>query len=165
MHSCDSMPTLRCDIIDVYLFRRRPGAEFLQVLRAADSKHMPATWHPVMGHVEAGETAVACALRELDEEVGLREGDPSCLGLWALEQVHPFFLAASDEVVLSPRFAGEVAPAWRPRLNREHTSFRWVAAADVGQSFLWPGQRAAIAEITACLLRDGSPAAAALRIR
>jgi 8-oxo-dGTP pyrophosphatase MutT (NUDIX family) len=159
------MPTLRCDIIDVYIFRRGAGAEFLQLLRAADSKHMPATWHPVMGHVEAGETAVACAVRELDEEVGLREGDPAWLGLWALEEVHPFFLTASDEVVLSPRFAAEVATGWRPRLNREHTSFRWVAAGDVDQTFMWPGQRAAIAEIVQSLLREGSAATAALRVR
>ena len=159
------MPTLRSDIIDVYVFRRVPGLELLQLLRAPESHFMPATWHPVMGHIESGETAIACALRELGEEVGLADDDPAFLGLWALEQVHPFFIASRDEIVLSPRFACEVDGDWQPRLNREHTSFRWVQGADTDQAFMWPGQRAAIREIVTVLLTDGSPAASALRIR
>src|SRR5690348_4989804 len=101
-------PKVRTDITDVYVFRQGDGVagrrgdgagagiEFLQVLRA--SEPLGGTWHPVMGHIERGETAAACAVRELKEEVGLGHHDPALLGLWALEQVHPFYIAAIDAI-------------------------------------------------------------------
>jgi 8-oxo-dGTP pyrophosphatase MutT (NUDIX family) len=158
------VPEIRADIIDAYIFRRstpeddtgssqpRPvsgGVELLQLRRARDP--LSATWQPVMGHVEAGETAVACLWRELAEEVGLRARD--AVGAWALEQVHPFFLAQLDAVVMSPRFAVEVESGWSPLLNKEHDDHRWVPAGEAGERFLWPGQHAAIAELRGLLDR------------
>lgn len=154
-------PRVRSDIVDVYIFRRAlPGAEFLQLLRASEPLH--GTWHPIMGHVEAGESAVQTALRELDEEVGLSPRDPDLLGLWALEQVHPYFVAAIDCIVLSPRLVAEVAPDWEPRLNTEHSAARWVSDAS---SFMWPGQRKAVEEVRTEIVDEGSPSGAAVRIR
>lgn len=172
-------PRLRSDVIDVYVFQRSPHAPrplasahpvsgmdsdaqgtarsdayFLQLLRSGPP--LADTWHPVMGHVEAGETAVACAWRELREELGLERSDPRLRGLWALEQVHPFFIAELDAIVLSPRFAAEVEPGWSPKLNDEHSEFRWVAARDVNRLFMWPGQHQACREIAEHLLPDGS---------
>jgi 8-oxo-dGTP pyrophosphatase MutT (NUDIX family) len=157
-------PRLRTDIVDAYVFRRdeRHGVEFLQLLRAGEP--LKSTWHPVMGHVEAGESAVQCALRELEEETGLARENPALLGVWALEQVHPFYVAAMDCVVLSPRFAVEVSPEWSPTLDSEHSNARWVSAKDVGVSFLWPSQRAACAEIIAEVVPKDSPAASIVRI-
>ncbi len=182
-------PGVRTDVVDVYVFRRRvqqaekhigetPPArhvvEFLQVLRA--SEPLAQTWHPVMGHIEPGETAVACALRELDEELGLCAGggaeeddakkqNPALVGVWALEQVHPFFIAELDAIVMSPRFAAEVAGDWQPRLNDEHSAHRWVAAEDAARSFMWPGQHAAVREILEHLLPEGSLSRARLAVR
>jgi 8-oxo-dGTP pyrophosphatase MutT (NUDIX family) len=107
-----------------------------------------------MGHIEEGETAVAAALREVKEEVGLSR--PEMKGFWALEQVHPFFIARRDEIVLSPRFAAEVAPAWEPTLNDEHSAHRWISGHQAGRYFMWPGQGAAIREILESLLRPGA---------
>jgi dATP pyrophosphohydrolase len=159
-------PELRTDIVDVYIFRRVSGAsgadgdpaavDFLQLLRSGDP--MRGTWQPVMGHVERGETAVACAIRELAEEVDLHAGDERFIGLWALEQVHPYYIAAIDTIVHSPRFAAEVARHWQPTLNHEHEAHRWVPARRAAWMFMWPGQAAACKEITGFLLRGG-PAA------
>lgn len=141
-------PRIRADVIDVYVFRitragRGAAVEFLQLLRATPP--LEGTWHPVMGHIEQGENAVNAARRELREELGL--APPSLLDLFALEQVHPFYLPALDAIVCSPRFAARVGPRWRPRLNAEHSRHRWVNARSAPARFMWPGQRAAIAEV------------------
>lgn len=172
-------PALRTDIVDVYVFRdspRDPGdIEFLQMLRA--SQPMGGTWQPVMGHIEPGETAVDTALRELREEASLGPGSvrapvrstPDLLGVWALEQVHPFYIAAIECIVLSPRFAARVHPTWEPVLNHEHTASRWVALPRLAsgaaqqarlaaalQQFMWPGQKATILEILREVVPDDS---------
>lgn len=167
-------PAIRADIIDVYIFRTKTSAkaageiEFLQLLRAKPPLNK--TWHPVMGHIEPGETAVQCAVRELAEEVGLEtpreaHAEGAMLGLWALEQVHPFFIAEIDAIVLSPRFAAQVAPGWEPTLDVSHSQHRWVPRDRVERFFMWPGQLAAIREITESLLPEGSLSREGLRIQ
>ena len=92
-------PRVRSDIVDVYVFRRARaprGLEFLQLLRTGAP--LAATWHPVMGHVERGETAVECAWRELREEIGLAPEDKYLKGMWALEQVYPYYVAEIDQI-------------------------------------------------------------------
>lgn len=152
-------PRIRTDIVDVYIYRHTfSGAsiELLQLLRARDP--MSATWQPIMGHIEAGERAADTAWREVAEEVGLAREDPRIITpLFALEQVWPFYLPESDSIILSPRFALGVAREWMPALNHEHTDARWITwpdhRGDDGEqrpapaSFMWPGQRHAIAEL------------------
>lgn len=170
-------PRLRTDIVEVHVFRE-PGAradvvEFLQILRA--SEPLARTWHPVMGHIEPGETAVAAAIRELREEIALDPAGASFGGMWALEQVHPFFVNEIDAIVLSPRFVVGVAPAWEPTLNAEHAAHRWIAAPrsisdvahlrDATDHFLWPGQKQALAEVLHEIVRTDSSSREHLRIR
>lgn len=180
---------IRADVIDVYVFTRvgagdprartrgparpyedapewkpdRPVVCFLQLLRAGAP--LENTWHPVMGHVHTGETSAACARREMEEELDLGAADPAILGLWALEQVHPFYIAAIDTVVMSPRFACEVRPEWSPRLNEEHTAFRWVTEREVDAMFMWPGQKACCREILREIVADASLSREGLRVR
>lgn len=152
-------PTLRTDVVDVYVWRAPEGAvdagavELLQFRRAGDP--LRGTWQPIMGHAEPGETAARAALRELEEEAGLSRRSPGLLGFWALEQVSPFYVSAIDAVVLSPRFAARVAPGWSPLLCPEHDALRWVRGDDAG-AFMWPGQRAAVREIVEYILRPSA---------
>lgn len=145
------MPTIRADIVDAYVFRRqsddRGRIELLQLRRVGNPMH--GTWQPVMGHTEPGERAVDTFWRELREETGLTPD--RALGAWALEQVHPFFIWTTDEIVMSPRFAVEVPADWEPTLNEEHDAARWVALEDARDRFLWPGQIEAIDELAAML--------------
>lgn len=193
-------PLIRADVVDVYIVRAAgdrndDGAwseapagssgsspadiELLQLQRTKDP--LRGSWQPVMGHIEAGETAVQAAMREMAEEVGLRvtfakagrsggvgggEGgtDPACLGVWALEQVHPFYIAAIDCIVLSPRFVVLVSRDWQPKLNSEHGASRWVHARAAGSHFTWPGQLAAIAELRS-VLNPAHPGHELLRLK
>lgn len=147
-------PRMRTDIVDVYVFRRVEGGfvEFLLLQRAGEP--MTGTWQPVMGHVERGERADETAQRELREEIGLSHDAAIVRGMWALEQTYPYFVPEIDCIVLSPRFAVEVAPHWEPTLNAEHSAAKWVrVCADATlespelKQFHWPGQKAAVGEI------------------
>lgn len=146
----------------------KPTVYFLQLLRTRSPLHD--TWHPVMGHMDLdahgkAETARACAERELLEETGLRLGDAVVRGFWSLEQVHPYFVQAINAIVLSPRFAVEVTPGWQPRLNDEHSQWRWVSEHDAREAFLWPGQRQAVEEVLVSLVRADAPEREHLRLR
>ena len=160
-------PIVRTDVADAYIFRRPWGElELLQLRRTEDADadgldNLAGTWQPVMGHIEADELAPEAIAREVQEETGLALAE--ALGFWALEQVHPFYLASRNAILLSPRFAIEVQSDWEPTLNDEHDAHRWVRAADANRMFLWPGQRAAIAELRA-LLMPGAPEEPGLRL-
>lgn len=176
-------PRLRTDVVDVYIFRRRPSrarldpsgevgggedvVEILQLRRSASpgqSDPLAGTWQCLMGHVEEKETAIECAWRELKEEVGLQKDSPDLRGLWALEQVHPYFLASRNAIMLSPRFAAEVSHSWEATLNDEHDAVRWMRASDAEKSFMWPGQRAAIREIRQEIVKPGTLSEPGLRL-
>ena len=162
------MPSIRTDIVDVYVARTVPSPgegddetfEFLQLLRARDP--MNATWQPVMGHIEPKETAVDCAWRELKEEIGLAQDDPRLVGVWALDAVHPFYLAASDSIVMSPQFLVLMDTVFTPRLNHEHSDERWVTEV---AEFMWPSQRAGVHRALEVLRSRDSLATDALRIK
>lgn len=166
-------PRVRTDVVDLYVFRQQSGSAstreggdpewgLLQVHRAKPP--LLDTWQPVMGHIEPGESAVQAVIREAGEEIGLDLGDAAqSQGLWALEQVHPFYIAAIDCVVMSPRFLAVVRPGWTPRLNPEHSHARWVAASSAWRHFMWPGQMAAVREALA-LLDSRGPEKQALRV-
>ncbi len=145
------MPTLRTDILDAYLFRASPrGIQFLQLLRSQPP--LAGSWQPVMGHINPGETAVAAAIREIAEETALNVRHKDCLGFWALESVHPFFLPGPDAIILSPCFAAHAPADWSPTLNEEHSSHRWILEHDLDANFMWPGQRAACREVISLAL-------------
>jgi 8-oxo-dGTP pyrophosphatase MutT (NUDIX family) len=57
------------------------GAAFLLCRRASRLNSHPAQWALPGGRVDPGETVVEAALRELDEEVGIRLSDSTVLGL------------------------------------------------------------------------------------
>ncbi|MBU6413900.1 MAG: NUDIX domain-containing protein [Planctomycetes bacterium] len=154
-------PHLRTDVFDVYIFRvAKSGVEILQLRRA--EVPLLQTWQPVMGHVEGSESTPAAMWREVEEEVGLVR--THARGAWALEGVHPFYLASRDAILLSVRFAIEVGAEWVPRLNHEHDAVRWVPLADVRACFMWPGQIAALDELRDCILNPNSLAREHLRL-
>jgi 8-oxo-dGTP pyrophosphatase MutT (NUDIX family) len=181
---------VRADVVDVYVFTRvasddpretahhrskrdvdvnrgdesrgASAVHFLQLLRSGAP--LDDTWQPVMGHVHAGETSVQCARREMAEELGLRASDRAILGFWALEQVHPFYIAAIDTIVMSPRFCIEVQSDWTPKLNDEHRDHRWVRHSDVDREFMWPGQRSCCHEIMRDIVPEGSLSRERLRL-
>ncbi len=133
------MPPIRADGIAVYIYRKTPALEFLQIHRSANTGEYQHSWQTVYGGVEPGETAVQAALRELREETNLTP-----LRMWQVEYLESFYFMPHDYVLVMPVFAVEVAPDATITLNHEHDAHRWVAEREIGESFMWRTQREAL---------------------
>lgn len=130
------LPAIVSCFVDCHVFRRRAGAEEWLLLKRAPHIRLPGTWQMVSGTIERGEKAYVAAARELLEETGLRP-----LHLYQASFVNRFYLAATDEVVLTPVFAAEAAADATVRLSGEHTEHEWVGPAEAERRYPWPGQR------------------------
>jgi dATP pyrophosphohydrolase len=154
--------------MEVYVFAQGAGGatdvKLLQLRRAV--RPMAGTWQPVMGHIEAGETAVQAGLRELREETGL---SPMTLddgrALWQLEAVNTFFMASLNAIIMAPALAVQVPPDAQVTLDDTHDQLRWIRAHEADTSFFWPGQRTAVAQLLTQILPQDGSLRQALRLR
>jgi dihydroneopterin triphosphate diphosphatase len=124
------------------------GHEFLQ-LRRHETGFLDGTWQTVRGSVEAGETAVGAALRELREETGVRPDE-----FYRLGSVETFYDLQTDAVWHSPAFLALLAPGTPITLNDEHDALRWVDELEVDRHFMWPSEKPLINEIRDELLGE-----------
>lgn len=145
--------------VAVYVFRRAPRVQLLQLRRVTVDDAHPRTWQPVYGGVEAGESAVEAALRELKEETGLHP-----LSFFQVEFLESCYFRPRDSILLMPVFGAEVAPEAAVALDAEHDAHRWVSHEAVSSAFMWRSQREAVAVLLDQLERNG-PAHDALRIQ
>ena len=149
---------VRADLVAIYVVRPAgDGYEVLQ-LRRAPGRYLAGEWTICSGHVEAGETAVEAAKRELLEETGLT---PRRLSF--LSYVETFYLPAADAVCHRAGFCAVVDADAIVTLSDENDDDRWISHDRINQDVLWPGERAALAEIFSEHLSDAAPRAAALR--
>ena len=101
---------------------RDEGTAFLLTLRAASLRAHRGQWALPGGRCDAGETPVEAALRELDEELGVRLSDDAVLGL--LDDyptrsgylITPVVVWAADSAAIRPN-PDEVASVHRVALD------------------------------------------------
>lgn len=132
------MPDIVSRFVDCHVFRRTPTGEEWLVMYRAPHCVIPNTWQMVQGSIEPGEKAYETAARELQEETGLRAKQ-----LFQASYVNRFYLAETDQIVLSPVFCAEVAG--NVTLNEEHTDHKWVTFEEAQSLYPWPGQKKSIA--------------------
>lgn len=153
------MPKIVSRIVEVVVFRfSRTGPEYLLLQRAADEPVYPGIWQVVTGTLHDGETALAAARRELEEETKL---EPE--RLWVVPYVSTFYDHEADEINQCPFFAAQVGPGDEPVLSPEHRRHRWLSQGDAGRLLLWPSQREGL-RITEQLVARGEMAASWLRV-
>ncbi len=154
------MTSIRVSLVDLYVLRGAAGALECLVLRRAPGGRCPGSWETVHGHIEAGETPVEAAVRELAEETGL-----AAERLYNLSRVETFYQHRLDEVALVPVFAAFVAPAAGVRTASEHDRFEWLSPADARRRFSWPREARALDDILALLgAGHGGPVDDVLRV-
>ena len=148
--------SLRPDLVECWLFRvppptgpadARPDAERLEILliRRSATRIFPGLWQCVTGGVEPGERVPMAAIREVEEETGLRGADVE--GWYDLDQVAPFFDEGVDGIVVSARSSPRaIRPEATVRVSHEHDA-----------PALGPGGRGAGAGDLAVVRRVGAP--------
>lgn len=136
--------------VDVYVLRGAPADPAILVLRRSNAGRSPGTWEAVHGAIEAGETAVQAALRELREETGLAPER-----LYNASRVEAFYRHAQDEVALIPVFVALVARDAVVRVSAEHDAFVWLAPTDALARVTWPRMRRALEDTLALFGKGG----------
>lgn len=146
--------------VDAYVIRPlRAGWRVLGLQRAADTR-CPGAWETVHGRLEPGERPEDGAVREIREETGLV---PQRLYVIT---VQPYYLKATGTVQLAVVFAAFVGEPGDVTLGDEHQRFEWLDVDTALARFVWPRERAALAELVT-LLREGNagPVEDVLRVR
>ena len=144
------MTRIAVSIVDVYPVRHREGELEVLALRRGAQTRCAGAWEAVHGHIEAGESPVAAARRELQEETGLA---PS--RWYNLSRVESFYQHRLDEVALVPVFVALVGDDAPVRISSEHDSFEWLSLAHAAARLAWPREQRAREDIRR-LLESGS---------
>jgi 8-oxo-dGTP diphosphatase len=116
--------------VAVFVRRGGPGGRILLI-----HHRRLETWLPIGGELEAGETPLEAARRELGEETGLTGVFPALAG--AFDGVPPGYLgyeehqAGNKGLHMNFVFVADVADDAGVAPNHEFTDFRWVDAAEL----------------------------------
>jgi dATP pyrophosphohydrolase len=126
---------IKSDLVEVHLFRMENNEMKFLILKRSSHKIYPGLWQMVTGHIDKGEFAYQTALRELQEETGLK---PS--RLWVIPNVNSYYSPGDDSVTIIPVFAAEVKNE-NVVISDEHTEFKWVNSEKAKSLLAWEGQR------------------------
>jgi 8-oxo-dGTP pyrophosphatase MutT (NUDIX family) len=152
-------------MIEAWIYRegRNDMPEFL-VLRRRDDKG--GFWQPVCGRVEAGESLLDAALREVEEETCIR---PSDIRL-RHDHIHSFTMRKDyltgerTEPVEEHVFAFKVDRRTEARISenpeREHDESGWLGYEQALAALKWEDNKAALRKLMRRLLGDATQASA-----
>ncbi len=131
------MTLCRVSMVEVCVFRMTADQPSYLLMRRSDNEELyPGLWQYVTGTIEAGETAVEAALRELHEETGF-----DAIRLWTVPFVNSLYDRNHDTVEMLPVFCAQVEPGIAPKLSTEHALCEWLPFDQARRRLIWPGQR------------------------
>jgi 8-oxo-dGTP pyrophosphatase MutT (NUDIX family) len=117
------MPEIVSKFVQVHIARKKGHQfEFLALKRSSDLKVYPNLWQVITGTIEENETAVETAIREIDEESGLK-----ILKMWTIPTITSFYSPISNRIHLSPVFGVLVDEQYEINLSSEHQDYKWLS--------------------------------------
>lgn len=141
----------------VVLFREGPERRYL-LLRSALTRRP--VWEFPKGGLEAGETELEAARRELEEETGLAPGDHTVLDGFSEEERYFFTRGSGDARRLIQKRVTYFLAEWHRgevRLSREATRFEWATVSEAQRLLRFPEKRRVLAAAEVRLLpADGA---------
>jgi len=114
---------------------RKTEAQF-EVLLLKRTQTLVGEWCQIAGSIEEGETAWQTALRELDEETGLKPTK-----FYSADTCEQFYEADRDAITIAPVFVAFIDHTAKVSLNHEHSEYRWVSFAEAIEMVAFGGQR------------------------
>ncbi len=140
------MSPVRPDLVACWPFRVGPdgGVEILLIHRAPGRLY-PGLWQCVTGRLEAGETIVAGALRELAAETGL--GPIEIEAVLETDIVNWVHESAVDGLMSEAVFAARITAGASVTLSDEHDDHRWLTPAAAHALVVWPAYHRAIEQV------------------
>jgi dATP pyrophosphohydrolase len=140
------MSPLRPDLVACWLFRVDTAGQLeILLIHRAPGRIYPGLWQCVTGRLEAGETIVAGALREVAEETGVDPADIEAS--FETDIVNWFHEVAVDGLMSEAVFAARLRPGVAIALSHEHDDFRWVPPTAAHELVVWPAYHHAIEQI------------------
>jgi dihydroneopterin triphosphate diphosphatase len=120
------------------------------IARRNDAKYMGGTCQLISGGLNPGETAWQGALREMQEETGLRPQE-----FYRLSTLTSFYRPDKDSLNTAPMFCAIVAKNAAVTINGEHTDFEWVDVNDADNRLMWRSDLGALEEVRSVILGGG----------
>ncbi|MDZ7816738.1 MAG: NUDIX domain-containing protein [Planctomycetota bacterium] len=121
-------------------FRIEDGeARYVVMERTPDENVGPGFWQFVTGTHPNEEWSPITALREVEEECGLRP-----VRLYAVDHIHRIWLAKQDRIIHGPVFAAEL-PQGQVVLSEEHSAYKWESCEEAMKTLRRRSQRQSLA--------------------
>ena len=117
-----------------------------EVLIAHRSPQQGSYWHTIAGGIEANETPIVAAARELFEATGLT-GVELHAGDAVVEYAYALSAEPAERSALYPVglvevrvycFVADAPDDWEPILDWEHDEHRWCAPDEAAEALRWP---------------------------
>lgn len=109
------------------VFLQNSQGKILIQKRSENHPWLPGRWdHSASGHVDAGETYMEAAIRELQEEVGITNVKLSQSGKFYIVERGGFGMKKSFNMIFIGKFEGNVKID-----NIEVTDYRWASPKDI----------------------------------
>lgn len=147
------MPTIECDIVDAYIFRRvNDLVQFLLVRRGPDVP-MALTWQGIHGRIHSSESAASAASREIAAATGINDHS-----LYSADFVSQFYDHKTDSILLAPNFAAQVKPDVQLRIARDYVDYAWCDLEETTARLPMSNQRWAVRHIYDVIALGGEEA-------
>jgi 8-oxo-dGTP pyrophosphatase MutT (NUDIX family) len=147
-------------VIELFVIKHNGGDWRVLVLQRARDGKRPNSWETVYGKIDAREKPEKAAVRELDEETGLK---PTAL---YNVTVSSFYLHDSRTIQMCITFAAFVDDDCVVELSEEHQRFEWLTLDGACDRFTWPREAHALRDAHHLLKAgDAGPVEDVLRVK